>query len=58
MIQDNGKNVSFLYWFEKITSKNYKPAWERNDNERKYISPFERLVVQEKKSYNDKSGNT
>lgn len=59
IIQDDGKNVSFLYWFEKITDKNYKPAWERNDEEKKYISPFERMtMVETKKHDKNNKGNS
>jgi len=54
IVKDNGKEVSFLYWFEKITNKDFKPAWERSDSEKKYISPFERMVITESKNYNDK----
>lgn len=58
IVKDHGREVSFLYWFEKITDKDFKPAWERSDIDRKYVSPIDRLVLQDAKSYNDKSGNT
>lgn len=40
--------VSFLFWFEKISSPNYVPAWLRkNDDVEKYQKPSERMQFTE-----------
>lgn len=47
-VQDDGKSVSFLFWFEKIKDPNFIPAWERDPiTGRKYVKPSERLVLME-----------
>lgn len=60
IVQDNGKDVSFLYWFEKITDKSFVPAWERSEEDNpKYVKPTDRLTITDSKSYqNDKTGHS
>lgn len=60
IVEDQGKDVSFLYWFEKITDKNFIPAWKRAETDKpKYVNPTERLTIVESKPYKSKDlGNS